>query len=118
MKPLMLALALAALPTAAFAQTWTPRPGAPQDQGRYQAEQHRQAMEQLRLQADQRQAFARQMEMEARLRRLRVEAARRPEPATAYAPRPLGSAEQERRARETQAAGTGQIDAWLDRVPD
>jgi hypothetical protein len=131
MKALISALMLAALPAAAPAQTWipgsgTPRPGAPAvDVHRYQAEQHRQAMTQLRLQADQRQAFARQLEIEASLRRLRTEAARQPEPAPTWAPRALRAPEQERREREaasarreTQAAGTGQIDAWLDRVPN
>jgi hypothetical protein len=125
MKALTLALALAALPAAALAQTWTPRPGAPTvDYNRYQADQHREAMARLRIQADQRETLARQLETEARLRRLQVEAARRPEPAPTWEPRVLRAPEQERREREaasarrlSQTAGTNQIDAWLDRVP-
>lgn len=126
MKALTLALLIAALPCTALGQAWTPRPGAPVvDPGRYQADQHRQAMAQLRAQADQREATARQLATETRLRRLELEAARRPEPVQPYAPRPPGSPEAERVAREAATArrealgaGTGQIDAWLDRRPD
>jgi len=115
---------LAAAPAAATAQTWQPRPGALAiDSHRYQADQHRLEMDRLRARADERAAFARQLETEARLDRYRLEAARAPEPALppiADAPR---SPEEERvlrlsatERRRAVSAEVGQIDAWLDRT--
>ena len=123
----LIALILFAGPPAlAQAQTWEPRPGAPAvDAHRYQAEQHRFEMDRLRAQSDQREAFARQLEMEARLNRERIEAARPPEPVQPPAPRALRSPEQERalrlsasRRRTATASDVAQIDAWLDRRQD
>lgn len=121
----LIGLAVAA-PAAAQAQNWQPRPGAPAvDPHRYQADQHRIEMDRLRARADQREAFARQLELETRLNRLRIEAARQPEPIQPPAPRPLRSPEEEaalRRSASERRAGVssdvGQIDAWLDRPRD
>ena len=59
---------------------------------RPRAEQHAQAMERLRLQADQREAEAARMKLQTSQTLQRLEAARSPAPATppatAYAPRP------------------------------
>lgn len=114
---------LAAAATAAQAQTWQPRPGETAlDPHRYQAEQHRLEMDRLRARADQREAFARQLELESRLNRQRIEAARRPEPVLPPAPRALRNPEEEgilrQAASERRRAATSaaeQIDAWLDR---
>ena len=93
------------------------------DQHRYQADQHRYEMDRLRLQADQRDAVTRQLGLETRLNRLRIEAARAPQPALPEPTRTLRSMEEERalrlsatERRQAQAAGSGQIDAWLDRA--
>jgi hypothetical protein len=126
LRALLALTVLAAAPAAAQAQTWQPRPGAPAvDPHRYQADQHRIEMERLRAQADQRDAFARQLEIETRLNSLRIEAARQPEPIQPPAPRPLRSPEEEtalrRSASERRAdvsSDMGQIDAWLDRPRD
>lgn len=126
LRALLALTVLAAAPAAAQAQTWQPRPGAPAvDPHRYQADQHRIEMDRLRAQADQREAFARQLEIETRLNRLRIEAARQPEPIQPPAPRPLRSPEEEtvlrRSASERRAdvsSDVGQIDAWLDRPRD
>lgn len=123
LRALLALTVLAAAPAAAEAQTWQPRPGAPAvDPHRYQADQHRIEMDRLRAQADQREAFARQLEIETRLNRLRIEAARQPEPIQPPAPRSLRSSEEEaalrRSASERRAdvsSDVGQIDAWLDR---
>lgn len=118
-------IVLAAAP-AAQAQVWQPGPGASTaDQHRYQADLHRFEMDRLRAQADQRETFARQLDLETRLNRLRLEAARQPEPLEPPALRPLRAPEDERatrlsaseRRRDT-AAAMGQIDAWLDRRPE
>jgi hypothetical protein len=110
----------AATPALAQAQAW---PAI--DPGRYQADQHRLEMERLRLQAEQRETFARQLEIEARLNRQRLEAARPPGPIQPPATRALGSPEEERALRlsasgrrAAAASDTGQIDAWLDRPRD
>ncbi|MFJ6025093.1 hypothetical protein ACIQC9_10930 [Brevundimonas sp. NPDC092305] len=123
-KVLSLALILSTLPTVAGAQAWTPAPGQSVDPHRYQADQHRQAMQQLRNQADQREAMARQLDTETRLNRLKIEAARQPAPFVS-APRTLDTPEQERIRREaatarrqSTAAGVGEIDGWLDRRPN
>ena len=95
------------------------------DLHRYQADQHRYEMDRLRLQADQREMNARLHETETRLNRLRIEAARQPEPVQPPAYRPLRSPEVERELRLSaeernrgMTEGVGQIDAWLDRQPD
>lgn len=116
----------AVAPVAAQTQTWQPRPGAPAfDPHRYQADQHRFEMERLRAQADQRAAFARQLELETRLNRQRIEAARRPEPVQSLPLPALRTPEQERALRlsatgrrRAVSADVGQIDAWLDRPRD
>lgn len=126
LRALLALTVLAVAPAAAQAQTWQPRPGAPAvDPHRYQADQHRMEMDRLRARADQREAFARQLELETRLNRLRIEAARQPEPIQPPAPRPLRSPEDEaalrRSASERRAdvsSDVGQIDAWLDRPRD
>lgn len=123
-RALAAVLLLVAAPVhAQVPQTWQPRPGAPAfDQNRYQADQHRLEMERLRLQADQREAFARRQETESRLARLRLEAARQPEPLQPSSPRALRAPEAERALRRSAEQrrralvnGVGQIDAWLDR---
>ncbi len=126
LRALLALTVLAAAPAAAEAQTWQPRPGAPAvDPHRYQADQHRIEMERLRARADQREAFARQLELETRLNRRRIENARQPEPIQPPAPRPLRSPEEEaalrRSASERRAdvsSDVSQIDAWLDRPRD
>lgn len=124
----LIAAALAALAAPAVAQTVPPlpRPGLAVDPHRYQADRHRYEMQRLRQQADDRAAFARQMQLESQLRRLEVEAARRPalvdpEPGV----RVLRSPEEERalrqsatERRQTMQSGVGEIDAWLDRGRD
>jgi hypothetical protein len=123
-KVLPLGLILSILPAVAVAQAWTPGPGQSVDPHRYQADQHRQAMQQLRDQADQRDAMARQLDTETRLNRLQIEAARQPAPVVS-APRTLDTPEQERLRREaatarrqSTAAGVAEIDGWLDRRPN
>ena len=118
-RALIAAAALAAV-TTAQAQSWPPSTGA--DSHRYQAEQHRQEMQRLRARADQREAFARQLQLETRLNRLELEAARRLEPLPTPTDRGLRSPAEERALREAAAerhrattAGVTQIDAWLDR---
>jgi len=126
LRALVVLTLFAAAPAVAQAQTWQPRAGGPAiDPGRYQADQHRLEMERLRLQAEQRETFARQLEIEARLSRLRIEGARRPEPIQPPSPRALRSPEEERalrlsasERRAATASDTGQIDAWLDRPRD
>lgn len=120
-------LLLAAAPVQApVPPTWQSRPGAPAfDPNRYQADQHRYEMERLRARADQREAFARQQETETRLNRLRLEAARQPEPVQPPPARALRSPEEERTLRRSAedrrratTDGVGQIDAWLYRRAD
>lgn len=122
--PLAAVLMLAAAPV--HAQVPQVRPGlSTLDLHRYQADQHRYEIDRLRLQADQREMNARLHETETRLNRLRIEAARQPEPVLPPAYRALRSPEEERALRLTAeergratAEGVGQIDAWLDRQPD
>lgn len=117
---------LAALPAAAQAQTWQPRPGEPViDPHRYRADQHRLEMDRLRAQAEQRETFARQLELETRLNRQQIEAARLPEPVQPPPMRALRSPEDERALRRSASergaaisADVGQIDAWLYRHRD
>lgn len=105
---------------------WQARPGAPAfDANRYQADQHRYEIDRLRARADQRETDARLYETETRLNRLRIEAARQPEPVQPPPTRALRSPEEERalrlsaeERRRAMANGAGQIDAWLDRQPD
>lgn len=126
LRILIVAGLLAVIPAAVQAQTWQPRPGEPAiDPHRYQAEQHRLEMDRLRARADQREAFARQLELETRLNRQRIEASRRPEPNLPPAPRALRSPEEERALRQSAAerrrattSAMGEIDAWLDRPRD
>ncbi|HZV84418.1 MAG TPA: hypothetical protein VFF48_05470 [Brevundimonas sp.] len=94
------------------------------DRHRYEADLHRLEMDRLRSQADQREALSRQLAVETQLNRLRVEAARRPEPTQPQPYRAMRTPEVERALRRTaeegRAAtvqGVGQIDAWLDRGP-
>jgi len=119
---LLLVLAVAAVSTAAQAQSRPPYVGPGVDPQRYQADQHRYEIDRLRAQADQRDAFAGQLQLESRLTRLEIEAARQPAIVPEPSPRALRSPEQERALRETAArrrqsttAGVAQIDAWLDR---
>jgi hypothetical protein len=122
--PLAVVLLLAAAP--AQAQVPQVRPGLSTfDLHRYQADQHRYEIDRLRFQADQREATARMYETESRLNRLRIEAARQPEPILPPPNRPLRSPEEERALRlsaeernRARVEGVGQIDAWLDRQPD
>lgn len=127
--PLIVA-ALTALAAPAVAQTvpTLPRAGLAVDPHRYQADRHRYEMQRLRQQADDRAAFARQMQLESRLSRMEVEAARQPDiaPTATYIPgyRALRSPEDERalrqsatERREAVQSGVGEIDAWLDRGP-
>ena len=113
------ALALLALAAPAAAQSWPP---AGVDPHRHQADQHRQEMQRLRARADQREAFARQIQLETRLNRLELEAARQPTPLEPAPYVQLRSPEAERAIREAATqrrrattADVTQIDAWLDR---
>ena len=123
LRALLAVSLLAAAPDVAQAQTWQPRPGEPViDPHRYRAEQHRLELDRLRVQADQRETFARGLELEARLNRRRIEAARQPEPVQPPLTRALRSPGEEqvlRRSdserRATTTSDVGQIDAWLDR---
>ena len=115
------ALALLALAAPAAAQSWPPTAGV--DPHRHQAYQHRQEMQRLRARADQREAFARQLQLETRLNRLELEAARLPAPIQPEPYRQLRSPEAERVLREAATqrrrattADVTQIDAWLDRA--
>lgn len=122
--PLVAVLMLAAAP--AQAQSPQVRPGVSAlDLHRYQADQHRYEIDALRFQADQRELSARLHQTDTRLNRLRIEAARQPEPVLPPAYHPVGSPEEERALRlsaearnRARAEGVGQIDAWLDRRPD
>jgi hypothetical protein len=111
-------LATSALPAATQV---APLPGQPwsnpADQARYQADQHRYEMGRLGLEADQREAFARQQALEARLRVMALQAARQPTPPEPYVPYTTGTPEQARARREAVVTGTTQIDDWLDRRP-
>ncbi|MBI2260264.1 MAG: hypothetical protein HYU62_01160 [Caulobacterales bacterium] len=116
----LLAVAALAVASPTEVQSWPP--GASVDPHRHQADQHRQEMQRLRARADQREAFARQLQLETRLNRLELEAARRPEPVQSPADRRLRSPAEERALREAAAqrrrattADVTQIDAWLDR---
>ncbi|AYG94103.1 hypothetical protein D8I30_02060 [Brevundimonas naejangsanensis] len=122
MRRFVLALLLIAAPMtgAASAQTWPGWPAPPPrgyDPQQAAAEQHRQAIEQLRLEADRREIEARQNRLESALTVQRLQAARAPlpasPPATAYAPAPAvlpAPADQ-------TARGVDEIDAWLARRP-
>lgn len=126
---ILITLMLAAAPLAANAQTWPGWPGPPPagyDPGSAIADQHRIEMDRLRNQAAEREALAQQQRLQTRMTLQRLEAARQPAvpspPQTAYVPRTL---EQERQAREAQAArredmtrGVTEIDSWLDRRPN
>lgn len=121
MRRFVLALLLiaASMPGAALAQTWPGWPAPPPgyDPQQAAAEQHRQAIEQLRLQADRREIEARQNRLESALTIQRLQAARAPlpasPPATAYAsaPAPLPA------PADQTARGVDEIDAWLNRRP-
>ncbi|WP_332657768.1 hypothetical protein [Brevundimonas sp.] len=122
--PLAAVLMLAAAPVQA--QVPPLRPGlSTLDLHRYQADQHRYEIDRLRVLADQREINARLHDTETRLNRLRIEAARQPEPVLPPPYRPVRSPEEERALRlsaeernRAMAEGVGQIDAWLDRQPD
>ncbi|HYC98972.1 hypothetical protein [Brevundimonas sp.] len=120
-RALLAAAALAAAPSAQ-AQTPPPYLAPGVDLHRYQADQHHHEIDRLRARADQREAFARQLQLETRLNRLEIEAARQAEPAPPPPYRVLRSPEEERALRESATrrrlattAGVTQIDAWLDR---
>lgn len=119
---IFLAFAFAAIGASAQAQTAPPYAGPGVDPHRYQADQHLYEIDRLRARADQREAFARQLQLETRLNRLEIEAARQPEPVLPPAWRPLRSPDEERALRQSATqrrrdttAGVTQIDAWLDR---
>lgn len=86
------------------------------------ADRHRFEIDRLRLQSEQRDAFARQQQQNTRLTLLELQAARRPEPIQPESYRTLRTPDQERALREA-AAGRNratvedvtQIDGWLDR---
>ena len=119
---IVIAACLLAAPAAAQI---APYPG-PYVQGQNATgERHRYEMDRLRIQSDQRTAFARQQQLNSRLTVLELQAARRPAPVQPEAYRPLRTPEQERAAREaattrreTTVEGVTQIDDWLDRSAD
>ncbi|MCZ4108776.1 hypothetical protein O3U67_11840 [Brevundimonas diminuta] len=122
----VLTLLLCAAPLSAQAQTWPGWPGPPPagyDPHIARAEQHAQAMERLRLQADQREAEAARMRLQTSQTLQRLEAARSPTPATppatTYAPRPtaLPAPAPLRPPLDQTAPGVTEIDAWLSRPP-
>ncbi|CAM2941502.1 hypothetical protein EJ082_14080 [Brevundimonas diminuta] len=122
----VLTLLLCAAPLSAQAQTWPGWPGPPPagyDPHIARAEQHTQAMERLRLQADQREAEAARMRLQTSQTLQRLEAARSPAPATppatAYAPRPttLPAPATLTPPLDQTAPGVTEIDAWLSRPP-
>jgi hypothetical protein len=122
--PLAALLMLAAAPVQAQAPQVRPGLSTP-DLHQYQADRHRYEIDRLRAQADQREMNARLHETETRLNRLRIEAARQPEPVQPAPYRALPPPEEERALRLSaeernrgMAQGVGQIDAWLDRQPD
>lgn len=121
-----LILQVGAAPLAASAQTWPGWPGPPPagyDPHIARADQHNEAMERLRLQADQREAEAAQMRLQTGQTLQRLEAARPPAPApppvSAYAPRPapLPAPATLTPPIDQTAPGVVEIDAWLDRPP-
>lgn len=114
-RSLLPALVLTLLAAPAAAQVYSPYTAG---------DRHRDAMERLRIQADQRDAFARQQAADARLTVLELQAARQrplPESQAETAPRTLEQRRAEResqtRRREAVVSGVGEIDAWLDRGP-
>lgn len=122
----VLILLFGAAPLAASAQTWPGWPGPPPagyDPHVARAEQHNQAMERLRLQADQREADAARMRLQTERALRQLEAARLPAPAappaTAYAPRPitLPAPATLTPPLDQTAPGVTEIDAWLSRPP-
>ena len=123
---LALVLLFSAPPLMAGAQTWPGRPGPPPpgyDPHAAQAEQHRQAMESLRLQADRREADAARMRLQTDQTLRRLEAARSPAPAappsTAWSPRPnaLPAPATLTPPPDQTAPGVAEIDVWLSRPP-
>lgn len=121
-----LILLVGAAPLAASAQTWPGWPGPPPagyNPHIARADQHNEAMERLRLQADQREAEAAQMRLQTGQALQRLEAARPPAPApppvSAYAPRPapLPAPATLTPPIDQTATGVAEIDAWLDRPP-
>lgn len=117
--PLAFAFAVAGSAQAQVAPPHAP-PGV--DVHRYQADQHRHEIGRLRARADQREAFARQLQLETRLNRREIEAARQAEPLQPSPYRDLRSPEEERALRESATerrrattAGVTEIDDWLDR---
>lgn len=120
MRLVVIILLFGAVPVTASAQTWPGWPGPPpagNDPNVARAEQHNQAMERLRLQADQREADAARMRLQTDRTVRQLEAARGPAPAapppTPYAPRatPLPA------PADQNAPGVAEIDAWLNRPP-
>jgi len=119
-----LILLFSALPAASGAQTWPGWPGPPPpgyDPHVAQAEQHRQAIENLRLQADQREADAARMRLQTDQTLRQLEAARSPAPAapppTAWSPRPTALPAPLSPPPDQSAPGVAEIDIWLNRAP-
>lgn len=123
-----LILLFSAPPLMAGAQTWPGWPGPPPpgyDPHVAQAEQHRQAMESLRLQADQREADAARMRLQTEQSLRQLEAARPLAPApppptpTAWSPRPtaLPAPASLSPPPDPSAPGVAEIDIWLNRAP-
>lgn len=89
------------------------------DHHRYQADQNRLAMEQMRRNADQREVQARQAQMATEAARRRLETARAPAPsppASVYTSRSLLQ-DPVTQSRRQAADGAAQIDRWLDHGP-
>ncbi len=121
-----LILLFSAPPLMAGAQTWPGWPGPPPpsyDPHVAQAEQHRQAIEGLRLQADQREADAARMRLQTEQSLRRLEAARPLAPAapppTAWSPRPtaLPAPASLSPPPDPSAPRVAEIDVWLNRAP-
>lgn len=121
MRTALLALILTTAAGAASAQAYAP--GQPYI-GDPMADRLRDRMENQRLQSEQRAAYARQHQLNARLTEMEIQAQRQPAPYVPLVDVPA-SPDAQRRAREAAtarreatAAGVGQIDSWLDRRPN
>ncbi|GAA0645637.1 hypothetical protein [Brevundimonas lenta] len=125
-RALILACVVIAAPTAALAQATNPvpqyRPGFAVNSHRYQGDRQRYEMDRLRVQAAERQMFARQLEVETQLSIIDVQTRRQPALVDPASTRILRSPEEEGARRQsaterreaTVSAVTG-IDEWLDR---
>lgn len=120
MRLAFIILLLGGAPVTASGQTWPGWPGpapAGYDPNVARAEQHNQAMERLRVQADQREADAARMRLQTERTVRQLEAARALAPAapppTPYAPPPTPLPA----PADQNAPGVAEIDAWLHRPP-